>query len=88
MNSTFTITEGMNILQRNDRGAGKVASLDECYRLCSEDEECLSFEFNRDHLACRRSSFTKQMVKDAIPEDVVFDVDKIPILVLYEKNCF
>jgi hypothetical protein len=86
MNNTFSISDIVYIVSRNDRGEGTVASVDECYSLCSEDEDCMSFEYRRDNSYCRRSSFTKQMVEAAIPEDVVYD--GIYDIVLYEKNCF
>jgi hypothetical protein len=86
MNSTFAISDRVYIVNRNDLGEGTVASIEKCYSLCSEDEECMSFEYRRDTRLCRRSSFTKQMVEAAIPEDVVYDA--INDIVLYEKNCF
>jgi hypothetical protein len=86
MNKTFSVTEGIRIYSRDDRGYGYVASGDECSRLCSEDEDCLSYEVyvNSMGVYCRRSSFTKQMVKDVIPEDIRSDDSCI----LYEKKCF
>ncbi|XP_060568584.1 uncharacterized protein LOC132727173 [Ruditapes philippinarum] len=86
MNKTFSVTEGIRIYSRDDRGYGYVASGDECSRLCSEDEDCLSYEVyvNSIGVYCRRSSFTKQMVKDVIPEDIRSDDSCI----LYEKKCF
>ncbi|XP_060594398.1 uncharacterized protein LOC132748779 [Ruditapes philippinarum] len=85
MNNTFSVTEGIKIDSRNDRGEGKVASSNDCYRLCSEDEDCLSYEVQvRDDIYCRRSSFTKQMVQDVIPEDIRSD----EFFKLYEKKCF
>jgi hypothetical protein len=33
MNNTFSVTEGIKIDSRNDRGEGKVASSNDCYSL-------------------------------------------------------
>jgi hypothetical protein len=79
----FSLTKGMRVLGFNDRGISP-QTLADCKTQCIEDTDCMSFEYNTDSGRCRRSSLSKRMVQDALPDFILFDTEFVDF---YDRDC-
>ncbi|XP_060568076.1 uncharacterized protein LOC132726735 [Ruditapes philippinarum] len=83
LTNSFSFTKGMRVAGFNDRGFSPQTFTD-CQTLCIDDTDCVSFEYNTESGRCRRSSLSKQMVQDALPDFILYDNEKVDF---YDREC-